>query len=105
MITTYLALMFPSKFPCTITASQFSTSAVITTYLPTTSTRFVPGGTIDVGPAGLGLGAGSTFWAVGGRGAGRPRFAFVEGSGEREVVGVVKSLEDLNDDFFLNMIV
>lgn len=66
-MTTYLALIFPSRLPWTITASQFSTSAVMTTYFPTTSTLFVPGGTIDDGPVGteeVFLGASDFFGAT-----------------------------------------
>lgn len=104
MMTMYFALMFPSKFPCTITASQFSTSAVITTPFPTTSTRLVPGGTIDGGPTGLG-GASTFFFGNGatGRGTGATAAAAPAGSGEDDVVAVVISFRP-RKDFFLNMV-
>lgn len=101
----YLALMFPSRFPWTMTASQFSTSATITTPLPTTSTLLVPGGTIEGGPAGFdtsilggigaGLGTANTFGVD----------AAAAGAGDEDVVPVITSLGiPRNDmDFFLNM--
>lgn len=111
MMTTYLARMFPSRLPCTITASQFSTSAVMTTNLPTTSTLLVPGGTMEAGPAagGFGFGLETSFFKTGGRGgagAGAGGAAAAAGSGEEEeVVGAARSLAPRNDDddFFLNM--
>ena len=103
-MTMYFALMFPSKFPWTITASQFSTSAVITTPFPTTSTRLVPGGTIDGGATGLG-GASTFFLGNGatGRGTGATAAAAPAGSGEDDVVAVVISFRP-RKDFFLNMV-
>lgn len=81
-----------------------STSAVITTPFPTTNTRFVPSGTIEVGPTGLGA---STFFfgnGATGRGAtGAIAAAAPAGSGEDDVVAVVISFRP-RKDFFLNMV-